>query len=172
VIVQVALSLVLVVAAGLFMRTFLTLTHQPLGFDSDRVLVAAVNATAAHLEPKDRVPMFERLREAAATVPGVAAATVSAVTPVSGSTWQYLIDLPDGPPLSERERGVHVNIISGGFFQTYGTRLLAGREFTRADASGAPMVVIVNEAYVRKFLNGQNPLGKRVHRRGFRRGLR
>jgi predicted permease len=166
VIVQVALSLVLVVAAGLFMRTFLTLTHQPLGFDSDRVLVASVNATAARVEPAERVPLFERLREAAAAVPGVAAAAVSAVTPISGSTWQYRIELPDGPPLPERERGVHVNIISSDFFQTYGTRLIAGRDFTKADASGAPPVVIVNEAFARKFLNGQNPIGKRVYQAG------
>ncbi len=163
VIAQVALSLVLVVAAGLFVRTFLTLTSQPLGFDPDRVLVAAVNASAARVEPADRVPLFERLREAAAGVPGVTAAAASAVTPISGSTWQYRIDLPDGPPLPERERGVHVNIISGGFLQTFGTRLIAGRDFTTADGAGAPPVVIVNEAYARKFLNGQNPLGKRVH---------
>ncbi len=88
VIAQVALSLVLVVAAGLFVRTFLTLTSQPLGFDPDRVLVASVNASAARVEPGDRVPLFERLREAAATVPGVSAAAASAVTPISGATWQ------------------------------------------------------------------------------------
>jgi putative ABC transport system permease protein len=107
--------------------------------------------------------LFERLREAAATVPGVTAAAASAVTPVSGATWQYRIDLPDGPTLPERERSVHVNVVSGGFFQTFGTRLIAGRDFMTADGAGAPPVVIVNEAYARKFLNGQNPLGKRVH---------
>jgi putative ABC transport system permease protein len=106
------------------------------------------------------------LREAAAGVPGVAAAAASVVTPISGSTWQYRIELPDGPALSERDRGVHVNVVSGGFFQTFGTRLIAGRDFTTADGSGAPPVVIVNEAYARKFLNGQNPMGKRVHLTG------
>ncbi len=58
---------------------------------------------------------------------------------------------------------MHVNVISGGFFQTFGTRLIAGRDFRMADGSSAPPVTIVNEAYARKFLNGQNPLGKRVH---------
>jgi predicted permease len=166
VIAQVALSLVLVVAAGLFVRTFFTLTSQPLGFDPDRVLVAAVDASAARVDPADRVPLFERWREAAAAVPGVSAAAASAVTPISGSTWRFRIDLPDGPPLPERERAVYVNVVSGGFFQTFGTRLIAGRDFTTADRSSAPPVTIVNEAYARKFLNGQNPLDQRVHLAG------
>jgi predicted permease len=167
VVAQVALSLVLIVAAGLFLRTFFTLTNQRLGFDQDRVLVAEINAQAARVEPADRVPLFERLREAAASVPGVTAAAGSLVTPVSGSTWQFLIELPDGPELPERERGVHVVITSPGFFQTFGTRLLAGRDFTKTDGAGAPPVVIVNEAYVRKFMNGANPIGRTVRQAGF-----
>ena len=167
VIVQVALSLVLVVAAGLFVRTFLTLTHQSLGFDQDRVMVADVNATAARVEPAERPRLFERLRDAAAAAPGVEAAAASVVTPVSGSTWQFLIELPDGPSLSERDRIVHVNIISKGFFQTFGTRMIAGRDFTSADAAGAPPVVIVNETFARKFMNGQNPIGRTVRQAGF-----
>jgi predicted permease len=167
VVAQVALSLILLVAAGLFGRTFLTLTHQALGFDQDRVLVASVNAAAARIEPADRIPFFERLRQAAAAVPGVTSASASVVTPVSGSTWQYRIELPDGPPLPERERAVHVNVVSPGLFQTFGTRFLAGRDFTTVDNNpGSPPVVIVNEAYVRKFLNGANPLGKTVTQSG------
>jgi predicted permease len=166
VVLQVALSLMLVVAAGLFVRTFSSLVTRPLGFDPDRVLVANVDATTARVEPAARVPLFARLQEAAASAPGVDAAAASAVTPVSGSTWQFLIDLPDGPPLPDRERAVHVNIVTDGYFRTYGTRVIAGRDFTNADADGAPPVVIVNEAYARKFLGGANPLGHYVHQAG------
>jgi len=60
-----------------------------------------------------------------------------------------------------------VNIISKGFFQTFGTRMIAGRDFTSADAAGAPPVVIVNETFARKFMNGQNPIGRTVRQAGF-----
>ena len=72
VVAQVALSLVLVVAAGLFVRTFARLASLPLGFDSDRVLVVNVNATRAHIDPSTRVPFYHRLADAVAAVPGVA----------------------------------------------------------------------------------------------------
>ncbi|PYR59712.1 MAG: hypothetical protein DMF85_07080 [Acidobacteria bacterium] len=163
---QVALSLVLVVAAGLFMRTFTRLTHQTLGFDGDRVLVANVNATASRVQPADRAALFERLREAAAAAPGVASAVASEVTPVSGSTWQIDIEIPGAPPLPRRDRIVYVNIISEGFFQTYGTRLLAGRDVAKTDVDGAPPVAIVNETFARLFLGAGNPIGRLVRQPG------
>ncbi|HSL22152.1 MAG TPA: ABC transporter permease [Vicinamibacterales bacterium] len=159
---QVTLSLVLVVAAGLFVRTFATLARQPLGFDRDAVLIARVEIPPESVEPADRPALFARLADAAATVPGVSRAAASVVTPISGSTWQFTIDFPDGPDLPERERGAHVNLVTDGFFATYGTRLLAGRDFGRGDTSAAPPVAIVNQAFAQKFFGGANPLGRRV----------
>ena len=104
VVVQVALSLILVVAAGLFVRTFASLAHRDLGFDRAAVLVAGINAQRAQLEPDQRPELFRRLLEAASAVPGVGAASLSAVTPISGSTWNNRIELPDGPTLPEQER--------------------------------------------------------------------
>jgi predicted permease len=168
VVAQVALSLMLIVAAGLFMRTFSTLAHLDLGFERERVLVASVNAQRLQLEPALRPALFERLREAAAGVPGVAIASVSAVTPVSGSSWQFGVEKIDGVPLPETDgaRSVYANIVSPGWFATYGTRMLAGRDFTPADNASAPSVLIVNEAFARKFTNGQNPVGRRVTQMG------
>lgn len=167
VIFQVALSLVLVVAAGLFVRTFSSLANLDLGFERDKVLVASINTQRLKIEPAARPALFDRLRQAAAAIPGVSSAAASAVTPVSGDSWQYLIEMPKGAPLSERERVVHVNIISPGWFRTYGTRMLAGRDFTDADKMGAPDVAIVNEAFARRFTDGQNPTGQRVRLPGF-----
>jgi putative ABC transport system permease protein len=84
VVAQVALSLVLVVAAGLFIRTFIGLATQPVGFDRDRVLVVNVSATRAHIDPANRIPFYYQLVGAVAAVPGVASAGGSVISPVSG----------------------------------------------------------------------------------------
>ena len=159
VVVQVALSLLLLVAAGLFMRTFASLSQLQLGFDRNPILVANVSAARATASPAERAGLYDRLRQAAAQVPGVASAAASVVTPVSGSTWQYAIERIDDRVLGEKDRGVYVNIVTPGWFQTFGTRFLGGRDFTDRDTKAAPHVVIVNEAFARKFTNGGNPIG-------------
>jgi predicted permease len=169
VIVQVALSLMLVVAAGLFVRTFSSLASLDLGFDRRGVLVASVSAQRLQTNPADRPALFERLRAAAASTPGVASASLSVVTPVSGSTWQFGIERIDDVTLGRdfRARGVHVNVISPDWFATYGTRMIAGRDFTDADTAGSRPVAIVNEAFARRHLGGQNPVGHRLTQMGF-----
>jgi predicted permease len=159
VVAQVALSLLLLVAAGLFMRTFTSLSHLPLGFDRNPILVASISATRATANPADRVDLYDRLRRAAAAVPGVTSAAASAVTPVSGSTWQYAIERFDDRLIGEKDRGVYVNLVSPAWFQTYGTRFLGGRDFNDHDTKAAQHVAIVNEAFARKFTNGANPIG-------------
>jgi putative ABC transport system permease protein len=149
VVVQVALSLILLAAAGLFVRTFTSLANQSLGFDRNPVLVASVNATRSGVEPDQRPDLYERLRQAAAAVPGGASAAASAVTPVSGSTWQFAIERIDDRVLPDNDRGVYVNLISPGWFQTFGTGMLGGRDFTGRDTKAAQHVVIVNEAFAR-----------------------
>ncbi len=167
VVVQVALSIILVVAAGLFIRTFSSLATLKLGFDQTPVLVANVNANRLQLDPEARPDFFRRLHDAAATVPGVASAAVSVVTPVSGATWGFGIDAVDGVTLSDERgaRSVHVNLLSPKWFATYGTPMIGGRDFTEADGVNAPKVAIVNEAFARKFTAGANPLGKRLYQR-------
>jgi predicted permease len=166
VVAQVALSLVLVVAAGLFVRTFASLANLDLGFEREPVLVVNVNARSLAIEPDQRPALYERAREAAAAVPGVQRAALSAVTPVSGSTWQYLIEVEGAPEMPQRERIVHVNLVSPDWFATYGTRLLEGRDFDQRDLRSGPPVAVVNEAFTRKFLRGRSPLGTTLRRTG------
>ena len=166
IVVQVALSVVLVVAAGLFVRTFSTLAKVNLGFDHKPVLVAGVNAQRLQLEPLQRPDFFARLRDAAASVPGVTSAAVSAVTPVSGSTWNHVIEIPGAPAAPERERMTNINLVSPTWFSTMGTRLIAGRDFNDRDVAGGAPVAIVNEAFARKYFAGQNPIGRRVLQQG------
>jgi predicted permease len=168
VIAQVALSLILVVAAGLFVRTFSTLVHLDLGLDSRGVLMASINTLNLRLEPADRAPFFERLRQAAGGVPGVESAAISAVTPVAGGVWNTDIEIRDGVTRTGRERMSNVNLISPDWPRTFGTRLLAGRDFSLADTKNAAPVLIVNEAFARKFFGGRNPIGQHVIQPGSR----
>jgi putative ABC transport system permease protein len=162
VVLQVALSLILLTGAGLFIRTFSSLATLNLGFDDRPILVATVEFPSARVDPARRPELFRRLADAAAAVPGVSNAALSQLTPFSAETWSNLIELPDGPPLPASARLTWFNIVSVGWFQTYGTPILAGRDFNAADVPGSPEVAIVNEAFARQFTSGTNPVGLRV----------
>ena len=164
VVAQVALSVVLVVAAGLFVRTFAALEARPLGFDPERVLVASVNAHSAAIDPSQRLPLYERAREAVRALPGVADATFSTQTPpVTGPISIMPVDtISGGVPLHGMERMSMVNFITPGWFNTFGTRVIAGRDVTDRDRKGSPRVALANEAFARKFLNGASPVGHTI----------
>jgi len=161
VVAQVALSLVIVVGATLFLRTFTTLAARDLGFDRDSVLLVSLDVRRTAPKAEQMVPLMERMLEGVSAIPGVERAAASTVTPVSHMQWNDTFELPDssGSGLTERERTIWINAVTPGFFATYGTRLLAGRDIERTDLLGAPDVVVVNQAFARKFTSGQSPLG-------------
>jgi putative ABC transport system permease protein len=160
VVAQVALSLVLVVGAGLFVRTFAGLAGVRLGFDTESVLVVDANAKNSSVMPAARSELWRRMREAALSVPGVRSAALESVTPMTNSEWNTLIDNPPGLSLAEKDREVYVNSISAGWFATHGTPILAGRDFTAQDTLTAPRVILVNETLVKKYFPNTNPLGR------------
>jgi predicted permease len=157
---QVALSVVLVVAAGLFVRTFASLATRHVGFERDHVLMVHVDTPRATVDPVQRTALYERVREAVRTVPGVAEAAVSMAMPVfSGPMMVVRIDQVSGDvELLEGDRRTSNNVISPGWFSTFGIQVLAGRDFTDRDRAGTPLVVVVNQAFARRFLNGASPL--------------
>jgi predicted permease len=174
VVAQVALSLVLVVAAGLFVRTFASLADVRLGFDPNPLLIVDANAkrSAAGADtavsvgamPANpaRTALYARMLEAVRAVPGVNSAALEAVAPMTGSEWDMLIENPPGLSLAEKERDVYVNSVSAGWFSTYETPILAGRDFTPQDTLAAPRVVLVNETFARKYFPGTDPIGHSV----------
>jgi predicted permease len=151
-VVQVALSLVLTVAAALLVGTFARLLHVPLGFDGDRVLIAAVDPSVASADTPARLAFTTRLLGAVTSVPGVASAAASSDTPLSRAS--------QSPLMLKAERVQ--NAITPGWLATYGTRLLAGRDFTDLDAPGGPPVAIVNEAFAQKYFSGRSALGESI----------
>ena len=156
---QVALSLVLVVAAGLFGRTFATLASRDLGFEPHRLLQASLDL--GQIPAAGRADVLARVDDAVAGVAGVEAAAVSTVEPLAGIAWNGAADVPGIPPPSGDDRLSYLNAVTPGWFATYRTPLLAGRDFTPEDRRGTP-VAIVNAAFVRRFFGPRPALGQTV----------
>jgi putative ABC transport system permease protein len=156
---QVAISFLLVLGAGVFVRTLVDLTTADVGFEHERVLIASVDLRRTGLTDTARPAMFERLREAAMAVPGIEAAAVSVVTPISGMVENNLVSVPGyaGP---ERDPSSLVNRVTPDYFRTMATPILAGRDLQVSDHAGSPRVVMVNEAFARTFFAGVNPVGR------------
>ena len=163
VVLQVALSLMLVVTASLFARTLISLTTRDAGFDRAPVLVASVTVNQP---AEQRVATFERLRDAAAAVPGVSDAAISLYTPVSRGGWNTMIVVPADSPLGRRERMSWINVVSQGWFKAYGIHLARGRDFDSRDRMGGPLVAVVNRAFAQRFLKEGDPIGQRFAEQG------
>jgi putative ABC transport system permease protein len=162
VILQVALSLVLVVGAGLFVRTLTSLNHVRLGFNPDPLLIVEMNGKRSSVAAENRPDLWERMRQAALAVPGVQSAALQSVTPLTFSGWNTLIENPPGLSLGENQRLVNVNAVSRDWFATQGISFVAGREFTDQDRKGSPHAIVVNETLVKKYFGGGNAIGKTV----------
>ena len=163
VVAQLAISFILVIAAGLFLRTFASLSQLPLGFVPEPLVVVQVNLLASGIPPEERGARVERLREAAAATSGVRSASASAVRLLTGGGWatNNRVAVGDGPLLPEDNRKrVWRNATTPGWFETMGIPLLSGREFNDRDRAGSPPVAVVNEAFARRYLPGQQPIGQ------------
>jgi len=164
---QVALCLALVVAAGLFARTFTSLAGRPLGFDASHLLTVTLS-----MPPSDqrdnaaRLDRYQRARDAIVSVPGVRQAALSVLTPFSNFQWQSVIDKNDAPSLSEERREYWVNAVGPGWFETVGTARHAGQDVSAATTAKGPADVVVNDAFVRQLLPGRNPIGQLLHDAG------
>ena len=163
---QIAVSFVLVFGSILFVRTLVGLTTQGMGFHTSGILLGSLDLRRTGVAAERRGMLYEDIRGAVARLPGVETAAASFVTPLSGSTWFLEADVPGftgGPD----ERSTMFNAVTPGYFQTFGTPLLAGRAFSDADSTGRPRVVVVNEAFAQKFLGGQNPVGRTFTLEGY-----
>ncbi len=162
-VVQVALSLTLVVGAGLFAATFVRLTDVPVGFDSDRVLLVTTNAARVPVAPADRLALYGRLVEAAGAVHGVAMAAASTSTPVSGTNMSLRVDVVGDARAPGDESGrAKYTFVTPEWFATYDVPLLAGRDVSPADIGTAPAVAVVNQAFVDRFLPDRPAIGESI----------
>jgi putative ABC transport system permease protein len=160
---QVALSLVLLIGAGLLVRSFSRLLRVDPGFDPQNVLTMNVSLpTVKYADAQKQVAFFDELTRRVSALPGVRSAAISAALPLVPKRITPV--LPEGQPevpLAERPF-IIIEAISPAWFKTMRVPLQAGREFTDADKAGSPNVVIVNQALARRYWPNQNPIGKHI----------
>lgn len=158
---QVALSMTLLVLAGLFVRSLMNVSRVDLGITTENLITFTVAPELNGYEPERSGILFQEIEEQLAAIPGVTGVTGSLVPILSGDSWGtdvHVEGFQSGPDIDSNSR---LNEIGADYFRTLGIPLLAGREFTPGDARGAPRVAIVNEAFTRKFgLDGRNGVGK------------
>ncbi len=157
---QVALSLVLLVAAGLLLRSFAKLATLDVGFDRNGVLLVGTNLNAAEVAPDSRVDTYQAIENRLQALPGVISVSRSTVTPISGDSWNQWIRTDWSKALTGHNALAWFNCVSLGFFRTLRMELLAGRNFNNSDTKTAPAVAIVNQTLARRFFPGLSPIGR------------
>jgi predicted permease len=163
---QVALSLVLLVGAGLFARSLFNLREVDPGFKADHLMSFEVDPSLnGYTQPRMK-QLFERLADSMAQSPGVLAVSSAEIAPLSGNNSVSTINVEGYQSKSEEDMNVAENSVGPGYFSAMGIALVNGREFTRADAGGAPRVAIINETMARYFFGHDNPIGRHIGNRG------
>ena len=155
---QVALSLVLLVGALLFVRSLRNLVTLNAGFQQDGIVVTQVDFARLNMPKERRLPFKRELIERIQGIPGVQGAADSSIIPISGNGWNQNI------LIDRKAKGLSwFSRITPGYFKTLGTPFLAGRDFDDHDSLNAPKAAIVNETFASKILGGGSPLGKTFH---------
>jgi len=155
---QVALSLVLLVGALLFVGSLRNLSTQDPGFRENGLLITGVDISRSNVPEARRAAFFKELLDRLRAVPGVQGAASARIVIISGGGWNDMIEIPG--QRTEERMVPWFNRVSDGYFRTMGTPLIAGRDFDDRDTPSAPEVAIVNQEFSRKFLGGANPIGK------------
>jgi putative ABC transport system permease protein len=161
VVAQVALSVVLLSAAGLFVRHLLNLRHLDLGFHPDHVLLVTLDPARSGYDDERLSLMYQELLERLEAIPGVRSATICAPSPISGAGANRGVTVEGYQAKSGEIRNVMESWVAPKYFATLGTPLLAGRDFSFQD-KGRPRVAIINQTMARYYFDNSNPLGKHV----------
>lgn len=162
VVAQIGLSLALLIAAGLFLRTLRNMTTADPGFEQDHVLTASVGLSISGYSDSEITALQHRLLERVAALPGVSAAALTDWVPYS-FTRKTTDTFPEGyTPKPHESLEVRRAEVTAGYFATLGIPVLEGRDFTRDDDEKAPRVVIVDETAAHRYFAGQSPVGRRL----------
>ena len=164
VVVQVALSLLLLIGAGLFLRTLRNATAVDLGYDVDRVLLADLNMDVRGYAPEAGQVAYGAILERLNALPGVVEAGAARVTVLSGAARTMSVSTDNLPvaPDNRNALNVRANVITDGYLRAMGISIRQGRNFTASDRPGAPRVAIVSQALATRLHPGIDPLGRTV----------
>jgi putative ABC transport system permease protein len=162
---QVAGSLVLLVSAGLLLKSFARVSDVDLGFNPDHLLTARVSLSGERYEDQARqARFFEELLAGVRAVPGVRAAGAINWLPLSGlrSATRMTIE-GEAPTAPGEEPGATVSAVDPGFFEAMQIPILRGRAITHGDRKGVPLSVVVSRSFATQYLGGRDPIGRRIH---------
>ena len=161
---QIALSMALLMFAGLFIKSLTNVSRIDLGFRADNVVTFAVSPSRNAYDSTRSKALYQRMLDEFMAIPGVTNVTSGTVGLMAGSNWGNNVRVqgfPEGPDVDANSR---FNIVGPDYFKTFDIKLLAGREFTPADDRGRPLVAVVNETFAKKFGLGRDAVGKLMTR--------
>jgi putative ABC transport system permease protein len=160
---EIALASLLLVAAGLTLRSFQAVLNLPPGFQTKGILTASVALPASrYREEPSLLTAFDQIEEKLRSLPGVRAVGATTHLPLSGRDSRRGVGIEGRTPTPDVPTRAHPRAVTPGYFQAIGITLLAGRPFTAADSATAPKVAIVNDTMARRYWNGASPVGKRI----------
>jgi len=160
---QIAVSMMLLIGAGLLARSFVQLEHVPLGFNPDRLLLMNISLPPTRYSSDAQIESFyHRALTNISILPGVRSAAISSGLPLH--PWRYIAVLPDGQPEVPVAQRVSLSVqaITPAYFETMGIPLLAGRTFNDRDTADAPRVVMINQVMAQRYWPNQDPIGKHL----------
>jgi len=161
VIAQAAMSLVLLSAAALLGQSLRNLEHQDFGFETKGRYIAWINPTLSNYKPEQMELLYRRIDDSLKQIPGVRMVSPALYAPMTGDSWNEGIRIqgrPEPAPKEDTSAG-WVRVVPG-FFETIGAKMVMGRALTEDDTAATLNVAVVNEAFVKRFFKGQNPIGQ------------
>ena len=165
VVVQAALSLVLLAVSGLLSVALHRLETQDFGFDQERRIVAHMDPRLGGYRAAQLTSLFDRIRDSVARIPGVESVALCLYSPLNGNNWGTTVWVDGQPPPGPKaETFSSMDRTTAGYFGAVGNPILQGREITVQDTAQSRHVAVVNEAFARRFFGNQDPIGKHFGR--------
>jgi predicted permease len=159
---QVALSLILLVGAGLFLQTLRNLLSIDPGFSRHNVLLVTADVQQVTVPKAQRTRIYAGILDRLRALPGVASAASSTLAPMGQQGWNWVVQPEGYSAKSPRDALVYLNRVSPRYFQTIKTPLLVGRDFSERDNLNSPKVMVIGESAARQFFGSANPIGKAI----------
>lgn len=163
---QIALAMALLVSAGLFVKSLENVSNVDLGLKIDHITTFRIAPVLNGYKGPRSAILFQQVSEALEALPGVTGVTAARVPLIGNSNWGNGVHVQGYPHDPDTDLNSRFNAVGPGYFKVTGVPLIAGREFTDADALGRPKVVIVNETFAKKFNLGRDAVGKRMSQGG------
>ena len=159
---QIALSMALLISAGLFIKSLRNIARVDLGIDIDNVVTFSISPARIGYDSARAYALYARIEDALAAIPGVKSVTASSIALLNGNNWGEGVSVEGFKKDPDTDAGSNYNVVGAGYFKTLGMPLVSGRDLTLADYTSSQKVAIVNEAFAKKFNLGANAVGKRM----------